>query len=68
MATGKYPAETYIEYDGYSLVGLRLDQPVLNNLTLFCDIQNLLNNQDLVSGYYGPLWGRNISFGFNVRY
>ena len=67
-ATGTYPATTYREWDGYSLVGLRLDHPVINNLILFVDVKNLLNNQDLVAGWFGPLAGRNISFGFNYTY
>ena len=63
--TGKY-VYTYREFPGYYRVNVRGDYSVLNNLTLFFDVKNLLNNQDL--HWYGPFAGRNISFGFNVMY
>ncbi len=65
-ATGSYPAYNYIEMAGYSIWGMRFNYSVLNNIDVFCDVQNLLNNQNIVPGYYGPLQGRSISFGFNV--
>jgi outer membrane receptor protein involved in Fe transport len=64
--TGKYPSYVYKEQKGYSLVGLQFNYAVLNNLSVFLDVQNLLNNQNIVPGYLGILQGRTIGFGFNV--
>jgi TonB-dependent starch-binding outer membrane protein SusC len=57
---------TYRVFDGYDRINLRGDYAVVNNIFLFFDIQNLLNNQEME--YYGPLNGRTISFGFNLKY
>lgn len=37
----------------------------LNNVTLFADVQNLLNSQVLVGNSYSE-HGRNIAFGFKI--
>lgn len=68
LATGKYPSLPYKEYEGYSKLGFRFDYWLFNKIALFCDIQNLLNNQNMVAGTYGPLVGRTISFGFNITH
>ncbi|MEW6193844.1 MAG: TonB-dependent receptor [Bacteroidota bacterium] len=57
----------YGEFPGYSKVNLRADYSILNNLLLFVDVQNLLDNQDWISGS-APMIGRQISFGFNFQY
>ncbi|NJD21705.1 MAG: TonB-dependent receptor [Melioribacter sp.] len=57
----------YNEFPGYSKFNLRADYSILNNLLLFVDVQNLLDNQDWISGS-APMIGRQISFGFNFQY
>jgi outer membrane receptor protein involved in Fe transport len=56
----------YKVFPSYYRINTRLDYMVLKNVVLFADVQNLLNNQDML--YTGPLKGRTISFGFNVKY
>ncbi len=55
----------YKEFDGYYTINSRADYWVFDNLSLFVDVINLLNNQDIVGGY--PRSGRRISFGFNCN-
>ena len=43
--TGKSPSITYKEFDGYYTINSRADYSLLDNLSLFVDIINLLNNQ-----------------------
>ena len=56
----------YRELPGYSKWNLRADYSVLDELSVFVDVYNLLDNQDWISGY--PMVGRSISFGFNYQY
>lgn len=62
--TGKYASLIYKEFDGYSKINLRGDYFILNDISVFFDVANLLNNQDIIAGTY-PMSGRKISFGFN---
>ena len=55
----------YRDFEGYYSISARADYWLLNNLSLFVDVTNLLNNQDIVTGY--PRSGRRISFGFNCH-
>lgn len=64
--TGKYSALTYQDFPGYSTINFRFNYWVSNNVSIFADVVNLLNNQDIVDGY--PRSGRRISFGFNWSY
>lgn len=52
-------------FPSYYRLNLRADYSVLNNVDVFADVQNLLNNQDML--YCGPLKGRTICFGFNYK-
>ncbi len=69
VAPAPYPNSYnyYNEFSGYSKFNLRADYSILNNLLLFVDVQNLLDNQDWISGS-APMIGRQISFGFNFQY
>lgn len=66
--TGEYTPYQYIESSGYSRVGLRIDYSVLNNCVFFVDVSNLLNNQQMLLGGFGPSMGRKTSLGFNFSY
>jgi outer membrane receptor protein involved in Fe transport len=69
VAPAPYPNSYnyYNEFPGYSKFNLRANYSILNNLILFVDVQNLLDNQDWISGS-APMIGRQISFGFNFQY
>jgi outer membrane receptor protein involved in Fe transport len=55
----------FMDFPGYSRINLRLDYAVFNDIILFFDIQNALNNQEML--YSGPLRGRISSFGLNYK-
>jgi|GEM_PF-709368 len=63
--TGK-GVNSYKVFPTYYRINARADYMVQSNVALFVDVQNLLNNQDML--YVGPLKGRTISFGFNIKY
>lgn len=65
VETGK-ASNVWKVFSPYHRINLRGDYSILNNVDIFADVQNLLNNQDML--YCGPLKGRTISFGFNIRY
>jgi len=67
--TGSYPSyyTYYKEFKGYDKFNLRADYSFTNDLSVFTDISNLFNNQDIVGGA-APMIGRTISFGFNFSY
>lgn len=64
-ATGTMP-QTYKDFPGYSFINLSGNYSVLNNVVLFFDVLNLLNNQEI--NFTGPLSGRKITFGFSLKY
>ena len=64
--TGESSSLVYKEFDGYYTVNTRADYWVFDNVSLFADVINLLNNQDIVGGY--PRSGRKISFGFSCNF
>jgi len=51
--------------DAQTYVNLRFNYNVLNNLTLFADVHNLLNYNGIIDSYF-PAHGRNIAFGFRL--
>ena len=55
----------YKEFDGYYTINSRADYWLFDNVSLFADVINLLNNQDIIMG--SPRSGRRISFGFNCH-
>jgi outer membrane receptor protein involved in Fe transport len=68
--TGKYNS-SYIEYyqddPGYILFGMNLTYPVMNNLLLYANVKNLLNDQT-VDFSFNSRSGRMIAFGFRLTY
>jgi outer membrane receptor protein involved in Fe transport len=56
----------YKVFPAYTFLNLRGDYSILNNVTIFFDVKNLLNNQDIM--YSGPLNGRTISFGTAIKF
>jgi hypothetical protein len=65
VETGK-GVNVFKVFPSYYRMNMRGDYAVLNDIVLFFDIQNLMNNQEML--YSGPLRGRIISFGLNFKY
>ena len=61
-----FSAATAIETGAYTLFGMTADYWVTNNLSVYVDVQNIFNKQD-VWIYAAPLVGRHSTLGVKVN-
>ncbi len=64
-ATPRTTVYNYVYSKPISVVNLRFNYGVTNNVSLFADIQNLLNYQEYIYVIF-PNHGRNMAFGFKL--